>query len=247
MNICSCTHGRRQGDWQKHKSWIVIGIAFSWHKSPLYLTTYTYLFFFFDAGHLRIPIKVHHPHVQRKRPLRMLCSGCNHLYPRFGPRCCVRTQTNMDHNICKEKTLIDLEPSFSNVDSFKWAIDGQPKAQCMEEPLIQAMAYILFGVGNILVLSSMYVLGVTGTYLGKFFHHEKKPGRVNFEIQTVSFANNMAFGSFNGIRRLLWHSDGGACHFVSFQREREPHVQRNRPDLPRHRHVVSIGSFLKGH
>ncbi|KAG0353435.1 Phosphatidyl-N-methylethanolamine N-methyltransferase [Podila minutissima] len=52
---------------------------------------------------------------------------------------------------------------------FKWAIDGQPKAQCMEEPLIQAMAYILFGVGNILVLSSMYVLGVTGTYLGDYF------------------------------------------------------------------------------
>lgn len=35
---------------------------------------------------------------------------------------------------------------------------------------IQALAYFLFGVGNIFVLSSMFVLGVTGTYLGMFSH-----------------------------------------------------------------------------
>ncbi|KAG0034326.1 Phosphatidyl-N-methylethanolamine N-methyltransferase [Podila clonocystis] len=53
--------------------------------------------------------------------------------------------------------------------AFKWAIDGQPKAQCMDQPIIKALAYVLFGVGNIFVLSSMYVLGVTGTYLGDYF------------------------------------------------------------------------------
>jgi hypothetical protein len=32
---------------------------------------------------------------------------------------------------------------------------------------LQTLAYFLFGVGNLFVLSSMWVLGVTGTYLGR--------------------------------------------------------------------------------
>ncbi|KAG0290048.1 Phosphatidyl-N-methylethanolamine N-methyltransferase [Linnemannia gamsii] len=52
---------------------------------------------------------------------------------------------------------------------FKYAIDTQPKAQCMDHWLLQGLAYFLFAVGNIFVLSSMWVLGVTGTYLGDYF------------------------------------------------------------------------------
>ncbi|KAG0051434.1 Phosphatidyl-N-methylethanolamine N-methyltransferase [Gryganskiella cystojenkinii] len=52
---------------------------------------------------------------------------------------------------------------------FKWAIDGQPKAPCMNSVPLQALAYFLFGVGNLFVLSSMWVLGITGTYLGDYF------------------------------------------------------------------------------
>jgi len=37
----------------------------------------------------------------------------------------------------------------------------------MDHVFLQALAYFLFGVGNIFVLSSMWVLGITGTYLGK--------------------------------------------------------------------------------
>ncbi|KAF8938540.1 Phosphatidyl-N-methylethanolamine N-methyltransferase [Haplosporangium gracile] len=52
---------------------------------------------------------------------------------------------------------------------FKYAVDNQPKAQCMDHWFLQALAYFLFGVGNVFVLSSMWVLGVTGTYLGDYF------------------------------------------------------------------------------
>ncbi|GJJ69842.1 phosphatidylethanolamine/phosphatidyl-N-methylethanolamine N-methyltransferase [Entomortierella parvispora] len=52
---------------------------------------------------------------------------------------------------------------------FKWALDGQPHAQCMDNPLLQGLAYFLFAVGNIFVLTSMWVLGITGTYLGDYF------------------------------------------------------------------------------
>ncbi|KAF9414754.1 Phosphatidyl-N-methylethanolamine N-methyltransferase [Podila epigama] len=52
---------------------------------------------------------------------------------------------------------------------FKYAIDHQPTAECMGELPFQVMAYLLFGMGNLFVLSSMWVLGVTGTYLGDYF------------------------------------------------------------------------------
>ncbi|KAG0198156.1 Phosphatidyl-N-methylethanolamine N-methyltransferase [Mortierella sp. GBA30] len=52
---------------------------------------------------------------------------------------------------------------------FKNALDHQPKAECMNSFAIQSLAYVLFTVGNIFVLSSMWVLGVTGTYLGDYF------------------------------------------------------------------------------
>ncbi|KAF9932754.1 Phosphatidyl-N-methylethanolamine N-methyltransferase [Linnemannia zychae] len=52
---------------------------------------------------------------------------------------------------------------------FKYAIDTQPQAHCMDNWILQGLAYFLFIVGNIFVLSSMWVLGVTGTYLGDYF------------------------------------------------------------------------------
>lgn len=38
-----------------------------------------------------------------------------------------------------------------------------------KNPIIGALAILTFSFGNILVLSSMYMLGVTGTYLGDYF------------------------------------------------------------------------------
>lgn len=39
----------------------------------------------------------------------------------------------------------------------------------IENPVFKSLAVLSFGFGNILVLTSMYALGVTGTYLGDYF------------------------------------------------------------------------------
>lgn len=46
------------------------------------------------------------------------------------------------------------------------ALKSQPYYAPVHQPLV---AYILFAVGSVLVLTSMYALGVTGTYLGDYF------------------------------------------------------------------------------
>lgn len=50
---------------------------------------------------------------------------------------------------------------------YTWALDNQPTHPALESPLVQLAAVVLFAVGSTLVLTSMYALGVTGTYLGK--------------------------------------------------------------------------------
>lgn len=46
------------------------------------------------------------------------------------------------------------------------ALENQPYYEPVHQPYI---AYGLFATGNVLVLSSMWALGVTGTYLGDYF------------------------------------------------------------------------------
>jgi methylene-fatty-acyl-phospholipid synthase len=50
------------------------------------------------------------------------------------------------------------------------ALEAQPTFQpFVNSQLIKGLAIASFGFGNVLVLSSMYALGVTGTYLGDYF------------------------------------------------------------------------------
>lgn len=49
---------------------------------------------------------------------------------------------------------------------YNQALEDQPYYAPVHQPWL---AYPLFGVGSVLVLSSMYALGVTGTYLGDYF------------------------------------------------------------------------------
>lgn len=50
------------------------------------------------------------------------------------------------------------------------ALLTQPSFQpLVESQVIKALAIATFGFGNVLVLSSMWALGVTGTYLGDYF------------------------------------------------------------------------------
>lgn len=53
----------------------------------------------------------------------------------------------------------------------KTAMDHQPKAACMEILPIQLLGHACFVVGNILVLSSFFALGITGTFLGNINAH----------------------------------------------------------------------------
>lgn len=46
------------------------------------------------------------------------------------------------------------------------ALKDQPYYEPIHQPWI---AYILFAIGNVFVLSSMWALGLTGTYLGDYF------------------------------------------------------------------------------
>ncbi|OCK85953.1 phospholipid methyltransferase [Lepidopterella palustris CBS 459.81] len=52
---------------------------------------------------------------------------------------------------------------------YERALRTQPTHPFLETPFIHNLSYGLFLSGNVLVVSSMYALGVTGTYLGDYF------------------------------------------------------------------------------
>ncbi|CAG8950643.1 hypothetical protein HYFRA_00002852 [Hymenoscyphus fraxineus] len=52
---------------------------------------------------------------------------------------------------------------------YERALRAQPSYPLLETALAQYAAYGLLAVGNTLVISSMWALGVTGTYLGDYF------------------------------------------------------------------------------
>ncbi|TIA27884.1 phospholipid methyltransferase [Aureobasidium pullulans] len=52
---------------------------------------------------------------------------------------------------------------------YERALRTQPTHPLLTGPISNALALALFTSGNILVLTSMYALGITGTYLGDYF------------------------------------------------------------------------------
>ncbi|KAH8598803.1 phospholipid methyltransferase-like protein [Bisporella sp. PMI_857] len=52
---------------------------------------------------------------------------------------------------------------------YERALRAQPTYAPFLEPTFQYLAYALLVTGNVLVLSSMWALGITGTYLGDYF------------------------------------------------------------------------------
>ncbi|KAI7524181.1 Phosphatidyl-N-methylethanolamine [Hortaea werneckii] len=52
---------------------------------------------------------------------------------------------------------------------YERALRDQPSHPALESFLSQSLAVVLVACGNILVLTSMWALGVTGTYLGDYF------------------------------------------------------------------------------
>lgn len=53
--------------------------------------------------------------------------------------------------------------------SFEWAMRAQPKSAMLDDELIRNLGRLCIGAGQVLVVTSMYQLGITGTYLGDYF------------------------------------------------------------------------------
>ena len=60
-----------------------------------------------------------------------------------------------------------MRPFLSILKRFKKSLGDQPTLDILQTPAVQALASLCFVFGNVLVLTSMYALGFTGTYLGK--------------------------------------------------------------------------------
>ena len=52
---------------------------------------------------------------------------------------------------------------------YQLALLEQPVHPTLLHPAVRVAAVLLFAVGTVLVVSSMWALGVTGTYLGDYF------------------------------------------------------------------------------
>jgi phosphatidylethanolamine/phosphatidyl-N-methylethanolamine N-methyltransferase len=52
---------------------------------------------------------------------------------------------------------------------FERALRAQPVSPALQSPAVTLLAYALVVAGNVLVGSSMWALGITGTYLGDYF------------------------------------------------------------------------------
>lgn len=53
--------------------------------------------------------------------------------------------------------------------TFEKALRFQEVSPLLDTPTFKNIGYVFLGVGQVLVLSSMYQLGITGTYLGDYF------------------------------------------------------------------------------
>ena len=62
-----------------------------------------------------------------------------------------------------------LEVVLVTTSSYERALRDQPTLPSLVHGSAQLVAYALLATGNLLVLSSMWALGITGTYLGDYF------------------------------------------------------------------------------
>lgn len=52
---------------------------------------------------------------------------------------------------------------------YERALRSQPHLAILSHPLVQFLAYSLIALGQLFVITSIYALGITGTYLGDYF------------------------------------------------------------------------------
>ncbi|KAI8826844.1 phospholipid methyltransferase-domain-containing protein [Fimicolochytrium jonesii] len=76
---------------------------------------------------------------------------------------------------------------------FTVAMDHQPVTELLDHSFIKMYAVASMAVGNVLVLSSMFKLGITGTYLGDYFGILMEKRVTGFPFNLIE--NPMYFGS----------------------------------------------------
>ncbi|PRT55429.1 Phosphatidyl-N-methylethanolamine N-methyltransferase [Wickerhamiella sorbophila] len=94
---------------------------------------------------------------------------------------------------------------------YRIALESQPVAPLLDNIYAKVGGAAMFGVGNVLVLSSMWALGITGTYLGDYFGILMDERIASFPFNVCN--NPMYIGcylSFLGVS--LWY--GKALGFV---------------------------------
>ncbi|KAG0746167.1 hypothetical protein G6F57_004912 [Rhizopus arrhizus] len=84
------------------------------------------------------------------------------------------------------------------------ALSFQPTHPFFDQQIVQISAFLLFITGNVLVLSSMWALGVTGTYLGDYFGILMKERVTGFPFNVCD--NPMYIGSTcTFLATALWY------------------------------------------
>ncbi|ORZ38454.1 phospholipid methyltransferase-domain-containing protein, partial [Catenaria anguillulae PL171] len=90
---------------------------------------------------------------------------------------------------------------------FALALDHQPTLAVLDTDAVKGAAAVFLGVGNVLVLSSMWRLGVTGTYLGDYFGILMESRVTDFPFNVME--NPMYTGStMCFIGTALWKASG---------------------------------------
>lgn len=88
---------------------------------------------------------------------------------------------------------------------YNQALSVQPTNPALENTPVRVLAVALFAAGNVLVLSSMWMLGVTGTYLGDYFGILMDEMVTGFPFNVV--ADPMYWGSSaNFVAVALWYA-----------------------------------------
>ncbi|KAM0756129.1 phospholipid methyltransferase [Meredithblackwellia eburnea MCA 4105] len=87
---------------------------------------------------------------------------------------------------------------------YKVALESQPKLDLLAYTEFKLLAIVSFVVGGVLVLSSMWALGVTGTYLGDYFGILMDEKVESFPFNVT--ANPMYYGStLSFLGTALWY------------------------------------------
>jgi len=85
------------------------------------------------------------------------------------------------------------------------ALSHQPHLALLEAPEFKLLAGVLFFSGNTLVLSSMWALGLTGTYLGDYFGILMTERVTGFPFNVTD--NPMYYGStMSFLAAAIWHA-----------------------------------------